>query len=124
MTELEYKKLKTLLLDPDLQKVSTSELTNKDDRTLLFGYDADRNTHHVYLQDGELHICLYNNREECIYHRSGDFLPLEGITPNKRLYPEACDLEFCALLQQKGVPLPFTVFDESRQEQQFHGKVA
>ena len=31
---------------------------------------------------------------------------------DKRLYPERCDFEFCKRLTEKGIRLPFTVWNE------------
>lgn len=32
--------------------------------------------------------------------------------PDKRLYPERCDYNFCLLLKERGVHLPFTTWTE------------
>ena len=37
---------------------------------------------------------------------NGEFIP------DKRLYPESCDYEFCCLLKERGITLPFTRFDK------------
>ncbi|WP_316207486.1 hypothetical protein [Bradyrhizobium sp. SZCCHNR3118] len=33
-----------------------------------------------------------------------------SLVPNKRLYPEACDFDFCMKLAALGVHLPFTTY--------------
>ena len=33
--------------------------------------------------------------------------------PDKRLYPERCDYNFCRLLKEKGIHLPFTTWDDT-----------
>jgi len=47
--------------------------------------------------------------------------------PSKRVYPESCDFEFCKLLQQHGVVIPFTTWSPERYEQVkdklFHGEI-
>lgn len=43
------------------------------------------------------------------------------IHKNKRVYPEASDYEFCKKLLDIGVYIPFTTFDENREEKQFYG---
>jgi hypothetical protein len=40
----------------------------------------------------------------------------EDYIPSKRLYPERCDFEFCKLLKETDVNLPFTTFDAKNAE--------
>lgn len=80
-------------------------------KTLLYGYTSDRNTHHVYQDGGQIHVVVYNGRNEVINHLSDDSLPLVSIMPDKRLYAEACDFSFCQELQKAGVRLPFTNYN-------------
>jgi hypothetical protein len=43
--------------------------------------------------------------------------------PDKRIYPEACDYEFCKLLTQAGVTLNPTSYNAARDlSNAFHGK--
>lgn len=49
--------------------------------------------------------------------------PIEQLIPDKRLYPDACDAEFCGLLMRKGALLPFTTFNDKREPKQFHGEL-
>lgn len=82
-----------------------------EDRTLLYGYDCDRRTWHIYQKDGEIHRAIYithNPKPEAYDH--GPELDVEILVPNKRLYPEACDFEFCKKLKQLGAWLSFTTF--------------
>lgn len=89
-----------------------------DDRTLVYGYsrayDADFNestyTVHAYKRDGELHVVFYNYEGTRIHAASGRSLPIEDFIPQKRAYPERCDLGFARLLRAKGHPLCFTTF--------------
>lgn len=107
--------------------VSVDDLTNKRDRTLLWGYTPDRASHHVYLKDGEIHILVYNRFDglEVLRHKSGHEIDVkdDGLIPSKRLYPEACDAEFCRILKERGFHLPFTTWDDQRQEKDFYGEV-
>lgn len=104
--------------------ISIDNLKDKSPRTLLYGYDTNRATFHVYIdpQDHQIHVMYYlpvgpmdNERVLVLSHTSG---PAGGVesneayTPNKRLYPESCDLEFCRLLRDADVSLPFTTYDE------------
>lgn len=98
-------------------------MVNLNDRTLLWGYTKDSTSWHVYMLGGEIHIHVYNS-EKTLWHESGTEFDLDEIAfvPNKRLYPEACDFEFCKLLKKLGVHLPFTTFRNDREEKQFYGK--
>jgi hypothetical protein len=107
------------------KRVYLKELTNKKDHTLLYGYTCERETFHVYIRHGEIHKIIFDsNSHKPRVHEHGDSLSLHGIVPDKRLYPEACDFEFCELLMKMGVSLPFTTWDEKREEKTFHSHVA
>jgi len=89
-----------------------------DSKTLLYGYDCDRNTHHVF-QDALGFIYLYVYKKLTLggvkdlvkIDVSGDGIAsLDDLIPNKRLYPQYCDYDFCAYLKGKGVDLPFTTW--------------
>lgn len=95
--------------------VSVEQLADRTPRTLLYGYDTERHTWHVYLdEDGHIHRLLYDVGDTPLMHAAG---PAGGCienrqyVPNKRLCPESCDYEFCMLLRQTGESLPFTGFD-------------
>ena len=104
--------------------ISVNDLSELNEKTLLFGYMTNRDTFHVYLRNGLLHKVIYSyNSDEAHTYESGKTLNLEGITPNKRLYPEKCDLEFCSLLTKAGVYLPFTTFTEGDVQKTFYGQV-
>lgn len=103
--------------------ISVAEISNLEDRTLLYGYTCARDTFHVYLKNNELHKVIYSHQKEILLHHQGTTLDLDGIVPDKRLYPEACDFEFCSLLVVKGVNLPFTLVDANRVVKQFYGQV-
>ncbi len=104
--------------------LSASLLKNQEDRTLLWGYTCERDSWHVYLENGCINLYVYAYPEkEVLLLTKGSYFP-EELIPNKRLYPEACDFEFCQLLLSMGVALPFTTFNEDRKIQQFYGFVA
>ena len=111
MTKHEYNLFQNM--QPAEKTISVGELRNKSDRTLLYGYDTDRNTYHTYLKHGRLnHVVKTGNKTISSVHDESS-LPLEGLVPNKRLYPERCDLEFCSLLKEKDVAMTFTTFSEN-----------
>ena len=80
------------------------------DRTLLYGYTCDRNTWHVYLFESKINLFI----KETGFHMEGEMFPICELIPDKRLYPEACDLEFCEELNRRGFSLPFTTFNQRR----------
>ncbi len=98
--------------------VDCEDLLDITNRTLLYGYTCDRDTWHVYIQDGVIYTVIYTNRREPLEQR---VTRNEDFVPNKRLYPESCDLEFCELLLSKGVRLPFTTFNENADELRKNG---
>lgn len=96
---------------------------NYEDRTLVYGYDCDRNTVHVYLRDQVVHKVVY----------SGLTIPQEAQTvfndpqdlvPNKRLYAETCDYDFCLFLAKKHVNMAFTKPNDARKVEKFYGLTA
>lgn len=121
MNEQQYKQFNT----EEVQRntVCLDDLDDKTPRTLLFGYDVTRATFHVYIDpsDGLIHVLKYTSTGTgaeqkflVISHtsgQSGGVARNEQFVPDKRLYPESCDLEFCRLLRRYGVSLPFTTFD-------------
>jgi hypothetical protein len=121
----EYQILK--IIEKEAKRViSPDDLENKSDRTLLYGYTCDRDTWHVYIKDEVIHTTWYDAREDEITIFE---LPSKGYIsnyvyiPNKRLYPECCDYEFCALLKEKGMDLPFTTWNNDREVKQFYGLI-
>ena len=108
------------IIDGKVNELITIEhMDNQSERTLLYGYDCNRNTWHTYIKDGEIKTIKYNYEElptELLVNSNAHYIP------NKRLYPSACDYEFCKLLKLKGVYLPFTGFEE-REVKQYYGKI-
>lgn len=100
--------------------IEFADLQDKSERTLLWGYTCDRASFHVYVKDEEIKVVMYfsdKDIEELNIQYNSQYVP------DKRLYPEACDYEFCSLLAQDGVNLPFTTFNDEREPKQYHGKV-
>lgn len=114
------------------------ELTDRTPRTLLYGYNKNWATLHVYIgQDGLIHVLLHAPlRDETGPGSCGvDFLVLqhtfgvnggqsypEGYVPSERVFPEFSDFQFCTLLEDCGVNLPFAPFREDvALSQDYHG---
>ena len=92
--------------------LTVDDLEDKSERTLLYGYDCDRKTHHVFIQDGRIQVCKYLLND---FDDDCEFVDVTGdadYVPNKRVYPTRSDFEFCRLLCQRGVYIPFTNIDE------------
>lgn len=123
MNKDEYKLVEKM--KPQKEHVlSPDDLKNKSDRTLLYGYTCDRDTWHVYIKDEVIHTIWYNAREDdVVICELPDYISNKQYIPNKRLYPETCDFEFCSLLIDKGVHLPFTTWNDNREEKQFYGLI-
>lgn len=106
--------------------INAKDLLNTKDRTLLYGYTCARETFHVYLKNNEIHIVIYNNDYSGDYTKPKNMRELAiksnyDYVPDKRLYPEACDYEFCKLLKERDISLPFTGFNEERTIRDYYG---
>lgn len=95
------------------------------DRTLLYGYTVDRDTWHVYLQDGLIHLLVYTGNT-MLSHRSAGTWDAEDLVPNKRVYPESTDEAFAWTLHHLWIDVPYLPFNRDREvaalEERFHGK--
>jgi hypothetical protein len=112
---------------PALVSISVEQLSDRRDRTLLLGYTVNRDTFHVYLQDGLLcrHVysSVFPDRSIAGYeNEAGAELVVQELVPNKRVYPQYCDPEFVGLLRQAGVTVPFTNHSDPGREGPFFAK--
>lgn len=99
-----------------------ARLSDQTPRTLTYGYTIDRHTLHSYLQDGAVHLVVYDSDGVCILHRTeADGLRLSDCIPDKRLYPEDCDFDFCQMIKAAGIYLPFTTWSDERTPKVFAG---
>ena len=102
--------------------LTVDDLNNKQNRTLLYGYTCNRETWHVYLKDEVIYTVMYGGYDnidisEVYVKTNNDYIP------NKRLYPECCDYEFCKLLKEYEVFIPFTTYNKEREYSQYYGKL-
>jgi hypothetical protein len=65
--------------------VAASELSDRTDRTLLFGYTCDRQTFHVYLKDGEINRIVYDRDDNILKDESGEAVQVMHLVPDKRV---------------------------------------
>ena len=106
-------------IDKDISLITINNLINKLDRTLLYGYTCERDTWHVYIEDNKIYKVIYNSNKEPEEHEVlNDF----EYVPDKRLYPECCDYEFCRLLKERGAHLPFTTWQDRPEKKIYWGK--
>lgn len=118
MERIEFEQLRYVQREQD-EILSVDDLVNKNPRTLIYGYTCTRDTFHVYLEGSRIHIVVYNSTTEVsekIAENNYDFIP------DKRVYPEKCDYEFCGLLRKKDINIPFTTWNDLEEEKQFYGK--
>jgi hypothetical protein len=106
--------------------INLADLTDRSDRTLIYGYCCNRLTFHVYLQGGRLIRYIYGEdgtgaRVEIL---NTELLPAQCYVPDKRVYPEASDAAYCRLLKAQGVEFTFTTFGDNRTPRQYHGELA
>lgn len=97
--------------------LSGSHLQDKTPRTLLYGYTCSRDDWHVYLDhSGEIQAVIYAHKDSPV--QKVKITENRQFVPDKRLYPEHCDFEFCSLLAHRGIHLPFTypTFENQRNE--------
>lgn len=107
---------------PRRPDITIDVLTDQSDRTLLWGYTVDRHSHHVFIKDGELRMVVYGSTSKEPFLMERGSLYADKIAPNKRMYPEACDLEFCNALRRQSVDLVFTTFNAEREPKTYYGE--
>jgi hypothetical protein len=104
--------------------VLVSDLTDQSNRTLIYGYDCDRHTFHLYIKDRQFHVHYYVMKKT-LSHSCTESLDIRACIPDKRVYPESCDYEFCQLLKYRDVGIPFTTYDRVRakrlKRRKYHG---
>lgn len=109
---------------PTQEPFCVRDLANKADRTLLYGYMSNRNSFHVYLRDMKITRLIYDDQSSTTLIKGVGAVWGNGslLIPDKRIYPQCSDLEFCRLMRLRGYALPFTTYKE-REPQQFYGRV-
>ncbi|PTH78213.1 hypothetical protein [Aeromonas veronii] len=105
----QYEKIREFEQRSSANAIVGSDLSNQEDRTLLYGYTVERETVHVYLYGGEIFCVTYFYKEE---PKLKQITTNRDYLPNKRAYPEQCDYEFCHLLLKHDQQISFTTFNE------------
>ena len=94
----EYRSIQRILITKVPPHISIDDLINKTDRTLIFGFDCERRSFHLYLEKCLFRICIYNSNTVIRAEIVGTSIDVHKCLPDKRIYPESCDYEFVALL--------------------------
>lgn len=95
------------------QLFSIRDLDDTTPRTLVFGYTADRFSHHLYINKKYMvTLAIYDLSR--LLSVKFDAIPYSEVFPNKRVYPECCDLELCQFMVSKGFRPSFTNYDSNR----------
>lgn len=104
--------------NPQAARMYAKMLENNTPRTLAYGFTTDRETFHAYLaEDGNVVRVIYDHDGLLVDIKTEvDGLLMTECVPNKRMYPERCDFEFCQLLMARQVYLPFTMYKMLAQE--------
>ena len=117
----EYEKIQSVV---NIKPTISVEEVSGEPRTLLWGYNFERHSWHVYWKNESIYLWIYSNeKEDGEFFEVSDSIDPHLLIPPKRLYPEACDYEFCRLLVFKGCDLCFTTLNDKREKKQFYGRI-
>lgn len=119
MTLQELEMLNQLSQQPLAPKKLTLEMLGlpKDfTGTIAFGYNCDRDTMHLYAEDGVMTAIWYDKpKGKIINCVSGDDLTIDSALANKRLYSERTLFEYAQYLLVNDIhPRSLTSFDKTR----------
>lgn len=102
MYKYEYDALRHMPKDPIH---SSSEF---DSGTLIYGYDRDQNTWHVFNVDGLIHRFVYDYNGKVVRYEAKKSWDLRHLIPNKGVYWNASNYNFCHLCLNCDIHIPFT----------------
>jgi hypothetical protein len=123
MDQNELEQIHTLTVeDPE---IDVTELTGPA-RTLLYGYDVDRITWHVYLLGGQIHRRIYDTQAAMNRHEALTRWVIRDLIPNKRAYPNRTDFQFASICARRQEPITFTTWEPLRAEdagKAFYGRI-
>ena len=96
--------------------ININDLTNKSDRILIYGYTCERDSFMIEIIDWKIQKYITKFGYDTNYKEIKISMPIitnEDYIPNKRIYPQHSDHEFCSLLLNKGLYLPFTTYTKN-----------
>lgn len=111
---LEEKKLFQRMNNHD-NVISILDLPAGYEGTLLYGYNCDRTTFHVYAKDEEIHAVTYDSDKSVIKHEHRGGLEVDQCYPNKRVYRQETQYFFAKLLKERGAE--FSIVDSGANEE-------
>lgn len=109
-----------IIQNPSYRTIRIDELKNKKPRTLIYGYNQERETIHIYT-DGERFFRVQYSVDRFISGQNVEEIRVDDCAPSKRAYPECCDFEFCSLIKDKGKYISFTTINKEREKKDFYG---
>lgn len=89
--------------EPQADAISPHDLADQTNRLLIDGYDTDRLTYQLYLEDGEFVCRFFSHADRDLAPvawrtRNGERVAVSRLYPNKRVYPETSDYDFVRLI--------------------------
>lgn len=116
MTDSEYVGLKQQMIVLPKLLITIDDLKDKSDRTLIHGYTCDRDTFDIVLSGGQIRKYVTEKMDVAPWYiqREMEIVQNEDYIPNKRVYPDRSDFEFCQLLIHRGYRVPFTTYDQTK----------
>lgn len=107
LSQLNSKEKNIIITTEDLKNIGVEKNT-----TLIYGYDINRNTRHVYFMDNFIHVLVYNSQKEIIDYEKSIAIEADKLIPSKRTYPERSLFSFIKLIKEKGLYVSITTFNE------------
>lgn len=97
--------------------IDVEELSSWEGRMLIYGYNLDRKAYEVKLERTDAEYSTFSRPEFVITVDDVETYRATTINahrciPDKRVYPERCDYEFCALLISRHIHIPFLSYSE------------
>ncbi|KQO98292.1 hypothetical protein [Leifsonia sp. Leaf264] len=111
------------LLANEPDRLSVTDLHDQSERTLVYGYTPERDSFHMYLLGGQIHLHIYSHAKVSLFHEAAPKWNPEFLRPNKRAYPQFTDFEFAVLMKRLDWALEFANFEEPNRPGPFYGLV-
>lgn len=88
--------------------IEALNVTDDFEGTLLYGFNLDRFTFHVYIKNKMIHILLYS-LDLIVFHKVSHAFAAHHYNPVKRAYPDQTLFGFAKLLKSRGEYITYTV---------------
>ena len=96
MDEKQLQTIKLVQQRDHRPKVTAAQFASGGDRTLIYGYTAERDTFHVYVQDGRLHRFVYRQYVDAfivVSYESAQSMHGTNMVPGKAIYWRRSDFD-------------------------------